>query len=158
MGVLGGEGRPLLAHSARGGYKRLNGPLNKTVEQKLKGVFRCTKTNEITVGQLLRTVLFIAKFIARTTRFPKMFLCLRVFLYQWTPNFCTPRYFCYFWRISFVTPGPNFLYPHTFLLPPNPIFCTPQCFCYCRTLFLLLVTPFFFVTTHFDHNCVDSSG
>ena len=138
MGVLGGEGRPLLAHSARGGYKRLNGPLNKTVEQKLKGVFRCTKTNEITVGQLLRTVLFIAKFIARTTRFPKMFLCLHVFLYLWTPNCCTPRYFCYFWRISCVTPGPNFLYSHivfvtaepNFLYPPNVFVTAEPYFCY----------------------------
>ena len=72
-----------------GGYKRLNGPLNKTVEHKLRGVFRCTKTNGITVGQLLRTVLFIAKFVARTTRFPKTFLYLHFFC-TCGPQFVVP--------------------------------------------------------------------
>ena len=144
MGLLGGESRPLLAHTARGGYERRNGPLRKTLEQKLTGVFRCTKTNEITVGQLLRTVLFIPKFIARTTRFPEMLLCLHVFLYLWTPKFCTPCYVCYLRGIIFVTADPIFLYPRICLLLPTPIFCTPQCFCYSRkTNFLLLVTPAF---------------
>ena len=143
MGVLGGEGRPLPAHSARGGYKRLNGPLNKTVEQKLKGVFRCTKTNEITVGQLLRTVLFIAKFIARTTRFPKMFLCLHVFCTCGPQTFVPPAIFVTFGELVLLPPDPIFCTPTLFRYRRTHFFAPPQCFCYCRTLFLLLVTPVF---------------